>query len=519
MKRRTFIKGSSALAIPGMIGGLPMSALSNSTLSSLINGDTDRVLVLVQLIGGNDGLSTLVPLDQLDNLAQVRSNMILPENQLQNITDTLAFHPVMSGFKDLYEDARMNIVQSVAYPNQDRSHFRSTDIWHTGSAAEDFLETGWVGRYFENRFPNFPADYPNGQCPDPFALTIGNSVSETCQGITGNFSLAINDPMNLNQLSSPSNNAVANGCAADNLDFLTTAIQQTNLYSEVITERFEQGNNLSSLYADDNQLAQSLRTVARLISGGLNTRVYIVSLGGFDTHANQVDGDTASIGQHANLLNTLSTAIHAFQDDLAQLGIDDRVLGMTYSEFGRRIRSNASLGTDHGTAAPLFVFGKCVNAGIVGTNVEVPPDADPNEGVPMQYDFRSIYGSVLMDWFEVEEDEVNQIFPNLDFQYIPIANSCATVSTDDPEIADAFNSKVWPNPFDQSFTISFEHKSDWIKVSVFNSLGSEVKVLKNGQLAQGLHQIQFDMGRYPAGAYFIRIQSKLDQKTIRVIKS
>ena len=464
MKRRTFLKNSSALTIPGMVGGLPVAALRNSRLSTLINGDSDRILVLVQLIGGNDGLSTLIPIDQMDNLAQVRSNMLIPESQLLNISDDLGFHPVMTGFKDLYQDSKMSIIQSVAYPDQDRSHFRSSDIWNSGSAADEFITNGWLGRYFENRFANYPTDYPNADCPHPFALTIGNSVSETCQGIGGNLSLAINDPTNLNQLSSPVNNALADGCASENLDFLVTAIQQTNLYSEVITDIYEDGNNLSSLYGDDNELAQSLKTVARLIAGGLQTKVFVVSLGGFDTHANQIQGDSPIVGEHADLLQTLSSAIHAFQDDLSLLGLEDRVLGMTYSEFGRRIRSNDSLGTDHGTAAPLFIFGKCVRAGVNGNNPVIPPDAEIKEGVPMQYDFRSIYGSVLMDWFGVEESEVNGIFANHDFQYISIADSCNSVATKDQNENQAFELNVWPNPFSKTFNVSFENRYDWIKI-------------------------------------------------------
>jgi len=518
MKRRTFLKGSSAIAIPGMIGGLPVAALANHRLSSIINGDSDRVLVLVQLIGGNDGLSTLIPIDQLDNLAQVRSNMIIPESQILNLSDDIGFHPVMDGFKNLYEDGKMNIVQSVSYPDQDRSHFRSSDIWNTGSASDEFLNTGWVGRYLDNKFENYPANYPNADCPHPFALTIGSSVSETCQGIGGNFSLAITDPNNLNQLSSPTNNSLADGCASSNLDFLVTAIQQTNLYSEVITAIYDQGNNLSTKYGDDNNLAQSLKTVARLIAGGSETKVYVVSLGGFDTHANQVQGDNPTIGQHAELLQTLSDAICAFQDDLQLLGLEERVLGMTYSEFGRRIKSNDSFGTDHGTAAPLFIFGKCVQAGIIGNNPIVPPDAEINEGVPMQYDFRSIYGSVLIDWFEANETEVSGIFSSLNFQYLPIADSCNSVSTNDSS-NDEFDLSVMPNPFSNTFELSFENQDDWIKISVFNTIGSEVKTLVNKSLSKGLHKMRFDLNDEPAGAYFVRIQSKHHQKTIRVIKA
>lgn len=517
MKRRSFIKSGSLLAVPGLLGGVPVSALASSSLSGLINGESDRVLVLIQLNGGNDGLAMVIPRDQQDNLAAVRPNIFIPEDKFINITDTVALHPSMQGAANLYNDAKLNIIQGVAYPNQNRSHFRSSDIWHTGSSADEFLATGWLGRYFSNRYPGYPSGYPTAECPHPFALTIGNSVTETCQGETGNFSLAVVDPENLNQLASPTNNEDLTGCAKSKLDFLVTAIQQTNVYSEVLTEIYEQGTNMSDKYNLEDQLAVRLRTVARMISGGAQTKIYVVSLGGFDTHAFQTeDGDTDT-GIHADLLGTLSSAIEAFQDDIEQLGLADRVIGMTYSEFGRRIRSNASFGTDHGTAAPLLVFGKCVNAGIVGQNVQINLDVNQNEGVPMQHDFRSVYGSMLMDWFDVQEDEVNELF-NHDFQYIPIANNCNTSTNTNDLQEDVFSLKVYPNPFDRKFNLEFDSKNEWIKISVFNTIGSEVKVLMNKTINYGNHLMSFDLEGLPAGAYFVRVMSRSNQRTIRIIK-
>lgn len=517
MKRRSFIKSGSLLAVPGFLGGVPVSALASSALSSLINGESDRVLVLIQLNGGNDGLNMVIPIDQIDNLAAVRPNIYIPSESVLNLNDQTGLHPSMTGAADLYNNAKLNIIQSVAYPNQNRSHFRSSDIWHTGSDADQYLATGWLGRYFNNRYPGYPAGYPTEECPHPFALTIGNSVTETCQGETGNYSLAIVDPENLNQLASPTNNDALTGCAKDRLDFLISAIQQTNVYSETLQEIYELGTNMSDQYNLEDQLAARLKTVARLISGGSQTKVYVVSLGGFDTHAFQAEDGDSITGIHADLLQTLSDAIAAFQDDIDQLGLSDRVIGMTYSEFGRRIRSNASLGTDHGTAAPLMIFGKCVNAGIVGQNPEISLDVSQNEGVPMQHDFRSVYGSLLMDWFDVKENEVNELF-NHDFQYIPIANTCNTTTNTNDLTEDKFNLKVYPNPFRKDFNLEFESENEWVKISVFNSIGSEVKVLMNKTINNGSHNMNFDLEGVPSGAYFIRVMSKNNQRTIRLIK-
>ncbi len=516
MKRRSFLHKSSLLSAPALVGGIPFSAISNNQLSSFINGESDRVLVLIQLNGGNDGLNTCIPLDQFDNLAAVRPNVYIPQSEIIPVTDTMGFHPVMTGMKEIWDDAKLKIIQSVGYPNQNRSHFRSTDIWHTGSSADQYLDSGWMGRYLDTQFADYPSAYPNDDCPDPFAITIGNTVSETCQGSSGNFSIALSDPTNLASLNTPLSNDSVEGCASSTLDFLNLAIQQTNLYSEVLEEKYALGNNLSTKYADNNGLAIQLKTVARLISGGLGTKVYIVSLGGFDTHADQVvDGDTSN-GAHSSLLNLVSDAVCAFQDDLNLLGIDKRVLGMTYSEFGRRIRDNFSFGTDHGDAAPLMLFGTCVQAGITGDNPLIGLDISQNEGVPMQYDFRSVYGSVLMDWFEMEESQVQSLFPH-DFQYIPITNVCETISSTQNTLDD-FNIKLYPNPMSNSFNLDFESGNEWVKISIYNTLGQQVKVISNRKFQTGFHSLNISTRDFSEGAYYLRIQSRNAQKTLRFLK-
>ena len=346
MKRRSFIKTSSILSTPLVMGGISVAPIVQNTLSSLLNQDSDRVLVLIQLNGGNDGLNTIIPIDQYDNLVAVRPQVVIPENRIISATDKVGFHPNMSAMKTMYDEGLLSIIQSVGYPNQNRSHFRSTDIWHTGSDADKFLNTGWLGRYLDAFNANYPADFPNETCPDPFALTIGSSVSETCQGLAGNFSLALIDPENLSQLNTPINNDLAEGCYSSKLSFLTKTIEQTNAYGSVIQKASDLGSNASTLYDERDSLAQKLKLVAKLIKGGLRTKIYVVSLGGFDTHAEQVvDGDTTR-GIHAELLKSLSDGIFAFQEDLKALGLLERVAGMTYSEFGRRIRSNFSNGTD-----------------------------------------------------------------------------------------------------------------------------------------------------------------------------
>lgn len=495
---------SAAVTVPVLLSGMTVNAMAKSSIFNAINDDSDRVLVLIQLNGGNDGLSMLMPINQYDNLANARANIIIPENNYLTIDNDLGLHPVMTGMKGLYDEGKMTIVQSVGYPNQNRSHFRSSDIWTSGSPAQESWTTGWLGRNFQADQPDFPEGYPNSDNPDPFAITVGAGVSETCQGTSANFSLAISDPFNLNPLAVGGEDVVPDTPYGDELSFLRTVIEQTNAYGDVITDAANLGTNMAA-YPEDNRLAQQLKSVALLINGGLQTKVYVVALGGFDTHADQTVGDQPGVGVHSNLLKVLSDAVAAFQEDLKLLGLEKRVVGMTFSEFGRRILSNNSLGTDHGDAAPLMVFGNCINPGIVGDNPEIPTNPAIGEAVPMQYDFRNVYGSVLMDWFEVPEDDVKNLLFQ-EFQYLPILDVCLTDATVDLEDLTSIDTKAYPNPFTHKTTISFNCETEHVRLSVFNSFGQQMELLINKRLPAGDHEIQFDGSALPAGNYYYHLE-------------
>ena len=516
MKRRSFLKKGSLIAVAPVVSGIPISAMQRSSIEQFIDPEDDKVLVLIQLGGGNDGLASIIPKDQQNVLAVIRDNIYIPEDKVLDLTDTVGLHPAMQSLKEVYDNGNLSILQGVAYPDQNRSHFRSSDIWHTASNSNEFLTTGWLGRYLDSMYENYPDAYPNEDHPDPFAITIGNSTTETCQGHGGNFSMAIADPERLGDLNAPPENEEAFGCYAAKLGFLATAFQQTNEYGEVVKAADELGNSLSTKYVEGSSLGDKLKVVAKLISGGLKTKIYVVSQGGYDTHANQVvEGDPVT-GEHAELLKELSDAICAFQDDLKLLGLEERVMGMTYSEFGRRLRSNGSFGTDHGTAAPMMFFGECVNPVILGDNVELDVAVDDFEGVPMQYDFRSAYGSIMMDWFGLEKSTVeNLLF--FEFQHLPILRNCNVVSTEELN-SDAFELKTSPNPFGNYLQIEFQSKGEWLRVSVFDSLGAEVKVLSERKFSQGSHQLSLEAHDLASGVYFVRIQSKHAQKTKRVVR-
>lgn len=401
MKRRNFLKtaGTSVVGLPLTVQGMNIGVLPHAQFfNDLTNFNTDKVLVLITQSGGNDGLNMVIPVDQYSNLSTHRSNVLIPENDVLSLTPETGLHPAMSAVHNMFvNNGEVAVIQAVGYPNPNRSHFRSTDIWHSGSSSNVILTSGYMGRYLDSEISGYPTGYPNAANPDPFAMVIGNNVSKTCQGAVANYSLAIEDPFNLDPLATGVGSTPPAGYYGDRLSYLRTTISQTNQYATTIQSAATMGNNLATY--PSTSLAQKLKTVANLISGGLQTRVYVVSQGGYDTHNNQVNNGDTTTGEHAELLGTLSEAIAAFQNDLNQLGVADRVLGMTYSEFGRRIKSNGGNGTDHGDAGPMLLFGENVNAGIFGTNPSIPATVTNSQAIEMQYDFREVYQSVLEGWF------------------------------------------------------------------------------------------------------------------------
>ncbi|MFK7809033.1 MAG: DUF1501 domain-containing protein [Saprospiraceae bacterium] len=515
MKRRAFLRNTSLLTVPTVLGGLNVTAMPSRIMESMVNGDTDKVLVLIDLNGGNDGLNTFVPLDGYDNLANARNNVIIPVNELLAMTDTIKMHPSMTGVRDLFDSAELTLVQGVGYANQNRSHFRSADIWNTAVNADEYKSTGWVGRYLDSEFPGYPNDFPNDDCPDPFAVTMGSSISSNCQGVDSNFSHAIIDVDNVGGLATGVEADLPNDCYGSEMTFLIDSYKKANSYSERVFDAAEEGTNGSDNYPS-SRLGQQLKTVARLIDGGLQTRIYVLTLGGFDTHDSQVEEGTPTIGWHADLLKNLSDSIHAFQQDLKALGLNERVIGMTYSEFGRKIISNAGVGTDHGSAAPMMVFGTCVNAGVVGDNPTIAANVDDEEGVAMQYDFRSIYGSVLMDWFEVPEDTVKELLTP-EFTYIPLVTGC--ISSDTEEVVEIIETKAFPNPFANQFTISFAlNETKDVQIDLFDVVGKRVKPIANKTLTNGQHDVPVEAHGLAAGVYFVRIQAGNGVKSVRVVK-
>jgi hypothetical protein len=290
----------------------------------------------------------------------------------------------------------------------------------------------------------------------------------------------------------------------DELEYIRIVQKQSQDYYEVIKNAAEaQPNNLSSMYPPQyqNNLADQLRIVARLIAGGLQTPVYVVSIGGFDTHSEQVDPGAPDQGYHAVLLGRVSEAIAAFQDDLRLMGKDENVSGMTFSEFGRTIASNASVGTDHGAAAPLFVFGKGVNPGIIGSNADIPANLNQSSDVPMQHDFRQVYASVLQDWFGLTN--LSSILFQ-DFDILPIFKVASPVKETK---WDGFGVGNFPNPVRSSTTITFTSFSTaQVTIDLLDSQGRFIQKIAEGNYPTGAHRVRFDRSNLPSGTYFYQVK-------------
>ena len=508
MKRRDFLKRTTpAITLPMLLGGFNIHAIGRSKLLDILqtSDESDRVLVLVQLNGGNDGLNTIIPIDYYPNLFKARQNIIIPDNQIISINGgPTGLHPAMTGIKSLWDEDKIGIIQNIGYPNPNFSHFRSTDIVTSASDSNELITTGWMGRYLNQTHSAYPEGYPSEEYPDPLAITIGSFVSTTCQGPITNMGVAIN---NVNALYTPvgsENSTLPDTPYGNELSFVRETQLQTQLYLDSVSNAAQNAINLSTMYPDEN-LANQFKIVARLIAGGLKTKVYVVSIGGFDTHANQVDNSGNEYGSHANLLKRLSDAILAFQDDLLKLGIEDRVAGMTFTEFGRRVKSNNSNGSDHGTVWPSIVFGSMVKPAIHGKNPIIPNQVSQSYNLPYLYDFRSLYASVLKDWLMVPESNIRDILFD-DFDHIPIFRDGLVTGIEDPrqETMDLIN---YPNPAHDQTQISFKSKGGHIDLSLYNVQGQKLANIIDKNLPKGSHNLMYQTSELDQGLYILRIRS------------
>ena len=405
MKRRNFLKLSATASAMGLLP-LELKAMLKSV--DLTSCDvSNRKLVLINLAGGNDGLNTIIPINEYDTYANLRPTLKIADsgaNPYITLDNTLAdnqligLHPALTGFKSLYDQGKMRILQSVGYPSQNKSHFASTDLYSTGNDGNSWdngNDSGWIGRFMEMYYAN--------ELSDTYPLGVQIGSNKTSLGFHGEeeHGLAINisgqDPSGfyseLNGLGGTPPSNIPNSDYGQEIQYIVETDQLSNQYSQAISNAFNNGSNDGSY--PDTDLSNQLKTVARLISGGLGTKIYVVRIGGFDTHNNQNQAANSIEGNHNDLLTEVSDAIEVFFNDLDSQELADDVVALTFSEFGRKAQENGSFGTDHGEIAPMFVFGKPINGGVSGTNADLSEATSDNnyQLQTVQFDYRQTFGT------------------------------------------------------------------------------------------------------------------------------
>jgi uncharacterized protein (DUF1501 family) len=395
MKRRDFLKISgltgSTLLVPGFL----------KAFEGQLAKFTGKRLVIVQLSGGNDGLNTLIPFTN-DNYYKLRPKLGITQDKVLKINDTAGFNPSMDGFRKLYDEGLMSIFNAVGYPNPDRSHFRSMDIWHTASNADEYLNTGWIGRLLDANCPGSENAW--------HALEVDDTLSLAMKGLQKS-GFAVKDPQRLQQITRDPFLAEIekNGMASEStgeLSFLYKTLAQTTSSANYIAVKA--GIKTSSTVYPQHELGNSLKQIAELISAGMESGVYYTSISGFDTHVRQAESQN-------RLLGVVSDSIYAFTKDLREANALNDTLVVVFSEFGRRVKQNASNGTDHGTANNLYVIGGSLKKPGMQNGLVSLTDLDDGD-LKHTLDFRKVYATLLNKGIGFNHEQVlGRKFDLLDF--------------------------------------------------------------------------------------------------------
>ncbi|NBA87329.1 DUF1501 domain-containing protein [Emticicia sp. CRIBPO] len=517
MDRRKFIQQSS-LGL-GVISNFKVDKMEVSAFQPEVTAtENDNVLVVIQLFGGNDGINTITPYEWDRYYNDFRPQLHIPQSAVTPISKEkgLAMHPslkvgVNEGILGLHKAGKLSIIQGVGYDIPSYSHFRSTDIWFSGIVpANDgqLLRTGWMGRYFDR--------YDNQELPEsPYCIHIGKNPSLMFQGDKSEKAILVEDPEEFfNQGKVIDDHEIENQNASyfsSEFDYINNIGVQVNHYSKSIKKAFDAGKNIESYV--DKSLSNQMKLVARLIDGGLKTKVFFVELFGFDTHAGQGGLD----GVHSRLLAEVSEAIGSFQSDIEKLGFSKKVIGITVSEFGRRPYENGSMGTDHGTSNVMFAFGDEVKGEIFGSHMAFVPFRD-HENLYFRYDYRSIYWEILRTWFGATSEYAEKVlggkFALVDEKgfigktvidktlppppIVPVANNNDPKSPNNPNnpanITEQDYFQMFPNPVVDNKGV----------LSMVLYAGGSVTITQNHISGQGLGEIH--VKNYRPGSYVLPIE-------------
>ncbi|OAV43439.1 DUF1501 domain-containing protein [Lewinella sp. 4G2] len=502
--RRSFLKGLGVAGASGfLLNRLPVNSFSPSSLTqALVEGDDERILVLIRLKGGNDGLNTFIPVHDYGTYQTARPRLAIPQSETVNFAPTLQGHPSLRPLQSLWNEGQMRVIQNVGYPTQNLSHFRSSDIWATTSDSDEVISSGVLGRYLQGQLPDFLTSPPE----TPPAIQIGGS---------GN--LIFNNEDNFNYAISTENptalyNIVSTGQLHDVLDlpdcsygeqlgYVRTVANTTFRYAGILADTFEMGRNTAN-YVND-RLGDQLALVARMLRGGLKTKLFVVEIDGFDTHAEQADA-------HATLLDSIARNTTAFFKDMRDGEMEDRVLAMTFSEFGRRIQENGSLGTDHGAAAPLMLFGKGLNGNGVSGGLPNLTQTDQDGNMIYEVDFRNIYATVFRDWLCIPSDVVTDMmgadYGNVDTLGLECQGIVSTrADADSPE-----RLKLAAYRSGGDIVVEYEMAGEAAtQISLSDMAGRRVATLYQGRSPGGTNTRRLPVGaaNWAAGIYIVSLET------------
>lgn len=390
--RRDFLSASGILGAGSiMLGKMGLRSFQPTPLmAALANGSSDRILVMIRLDGGNDGLNTIIEREN-PNYYSLRPTIAVQAPNLWNLNTQFAMPKATEALQGLWNEGMMKVILNVGYPQPNYSHFRSYDIVASASDSNTIVNTGWIGRFLDNEYAAFLETPPT----IPPALQIGVQSDLVFKAQNANMALAVSSPQEFYQIAQTGQLYETATLGTTPRDLELAYVRQTAnsafRYATSIKESYARGKNQVD-YPLDNYLGEQLAIVAKLIKGNLGTRIFMVEIGGFDTHAHQYDA-------HLGLLNDIATAVKSFYEDLelGNAGLSEKVLGMTFSEFGRTIYENGSLGTDHGWGTPMLMFGGGIGNGVVGTYQDLT-NPDPFTDPEFSIDFRDVYATVLKDW-------------------------------------------------------------------------------------------------------------------------
>jgi uncharacterized protein (DUF1501 family) len=539
LKRRNFIKLTSSASALGLFPYEITSALKVAE-DFLDCNITNRKLILINLAGGNDGLNTVIPINNYDLYSNLRPTIKIPNtgsNSFINLDSTLSenqqlgLHPALTGLKNIYDEGVLRILQSVGYPSQNKSHFASTDIYNTGNDGNSWLnggDSGWIGRFMESYYYNlFESSYPlgveigskSGSLGFHGEAEHGLAINIEGQDASGFYSV-------LSGLGGLPPDYIPDSHYGTELQYIIENDQLSNIYSEAISNAFNNGSNNATY--QDTDISNQLKTVARLISGGLQSKVYMVKLGGFDTHFSQIQSENDITGRHTELLTELDGAISQFMEDVQSQGFQDDVVGLTFSEFGRKAKENGNLGTDHGEIAPMFVFGTPVNGGVSGVNVDLTEASEDNNWQIQTYlyDYRQTIGTLLQDYLGADDQAIDVTFfdhtnnesfsdNKIDELIRPefsVAENCYTNTlANDEAISKLFS--VSPNPFNNTIVIGGYNYSGDIEYKIYD-LNS--RLIKEGKT---LIDEPIIIDGIMNGIYLITLKYDNRVESHRVIKS